>query len=109
MSRTLLIPYFKGALYGHHREHDFYKWEDLITVAVDVAEGRSDIDQDTPGRNMNHPKAYVGFFSHSAYHRKDDSIAVNGKIHSYEGNGWPRLLTTVRNVRGGTGSRIQIR
>lgn len=45
-------------------------------MAVDVP-GASDISNDTPGLMLNHPKVYVGFYSHSAYDRKDTSIAVN--------------------------------
>ena len=67
---------YQGAHYNHHSSHDWFKYSDLVTVAVDVP-GTSDVTSNDAGKNLNHPKVYVGFFSHSAYDRPDTSIVVN--------------------------------
>ena len=82
----------QGAHYNHHSSHDWFKYSDLITVAVDVP-GTSDVTNNDAGKNLNHPKVFVGFFSHSAYDRADTSIRVNAGIASveYRSDDWWRL------------------
>ncbi len=73
-----LLTQTQGAQYNHHEKHDWFKYSELITVTVDTPDASaSDIRNEVSGLNLNHPKAYVGFFSHSAYNRKATSIRVN--------------------------------
>ena len=81
-----------GAHYNRYNNHDWYKYSDLVSVVVE-GPGDNYVASEIPGGNLKHPKVYVGFFSHSAYARKDDSILVNAGPASteYRSDDWWRL------------------
>lgn len=88
----------QSVIFNKHGWHDHYIWDSLETVQVDIP-GNSDVRDETVGNNKNHPKVYVGFFSHSAFaHRCDkcrhtDSGAATEYIanQEYRSNDWWRL------------------
>ncbi|KAL8627243.1 hypothetical protein Q9189_007064 [Teloschistes chrysophthalmus] len=55
-----------GAIYNKHCMHDHYSWDQLNTVHVDVP-GTTDVRDERQGLNREHPKVYVGFFSHASF------------------------------------------
>lgn len=87
--------YRAGAQYNHHSAHDWFNWSDLITVDVDNTGdvNTGNVGSTEAGKNLKHPKAYVGFFSHSAYDRADTSVVTYAGIASteYRNDDWWKL------------------
>ena len=84
-------------VYDEHGWKNHYAWGDVITVAVDVP-GETDVKDETVGKKLNHPKVFVGFFSHAAFKDKDTSrqtmAAPSDKPiagHEYRSKDWWRL------------------
>ncbi|KAG8534388.1 uncharacterized protein KY384_001233 [Bacidia gigantensis] len=82
---------------NEHGWKNHYGWGDIITVNVDTGEF-TDVKDETVGKRLNHPKVYVGFFSHSAFPDKDTSrqtiTATKDKSiadDEYRSNDWWRL------------------
>ncbi|KAI9717019.1 MAG: hypothetical protein M1812_004954 [Candelaria pacifica] len=75
--------YRAGAQYNHHSHHDWFMYSELHTVTVDIPGAGSDVSTQTAGLNLNHPKVYVGFFSHSAYDRGYTGYGANAGMCCY--------------------------
>ncbi|KAL8707122.1 MAG: hypothetical protein Q9220_007799 [cf. Caloplaca sp. 1 TL-2023] len=81
--------YRAGATYNHHQSHDWFEYDDLVTVS-----GASAVGDTKVGKKLEHPKVYVGFFSHSAYASPDTAIIVNAGArsgHEYRSDDWWRI------------------
>ncbi|MCJ1273319.1 hypothetical protein MMC21_001109 [Puttea exsequens] len=82
---------------NEHSWHNHYGWGDITTIAVDVP-GTSEVTDETVSKRLNHPKIYVGFFSHAAFPDKDTSRQTKAAPGSkdiaddeYRSNDWWRL------------------
>lgn len=82
-----------GAIYNRHAEHDYYDWSELETVF-----GDDDVREEKYGHLKKHPKAYVGFYSHSAYRNRCDSgkgcspLNFGPDKDEYRSNDWYRMV-----------------
>ncbi|KAF2254308.1 hypothetical protein BU26DRAFT_410465, partial [Trematosphaeria pertusa] len=81
-----------GVIFNRHHWHDYYDWADVNTVS-----GLDDVRADVLGSGKNHPKVYVGLYSHSAYRSKCDigcgNLVNTGPLvwNEYRSSDWFRL------------------
>lgn len=82
-----------GVIFNRHHWHDYYDWADVNTVS-----GLDDVRADVLGSGKNHPKVYVGLYSHSAYRSKCDigcgNLVNTGPLvwNEYRSSDWFRLV-----------------
>ncbi|ORY08992.1 hypothetical protein BCR34DRAFT_665774 [Clohesyomyces aquaticus] len=85
----------RGVIFHRHQFNDYYLWKDLMTVS-----GESDIRDESYGKLLKHPKAFIGLYSHATFRAKCDigcGSLINAQapvsLREYRSSDWYRLVT----------------